>query len=76
MPLVNEGKRVRVNVKDLKSNQPIKGLWLEAFLADYDQNDLLLTKKDGSLEYQARTLKSNLNGYEITFKICFSERNK
>ena len=26
----------------------------------YDQNDLLITKKDGSLEYQARTLKSNL----------------
>ena len=72
MPLINEGKRVRVNVKDLKSNQPIKGLWLEAFLADYDQNDLLITKKDGSLEYQARTLKSNLNGYEITFKISYS----
>ena len=71
MPLIIEGKRVRVNVKDIKSNQPIKELWLEAFLTDYDQNDLLITKKDGSLEYQARTLTSNLNGYEITFKISY-----
>ena len=72
IPLVNESKRVNVISKDLLSGKVLSGLWIEARSKTFDESDLLISKENGSIEYQVRSLNKVANGYELHFNAAFS----
>lgn len=72
IPLVNESKRVNVISKDLLSGKMLSGLWIEARSKSFDESDLLISKEDGSIEYQVRSLNKVANGYELHFNVAFN----
>ena len=72
MPLVNESKRVQLISKDILSGTMLRGLWIEAKSKSFDESDLLISKEDGSIEYQVRALSEFSNGYELHFNISFN----
>ena len=72
IPLVNESKRVNVISKDLLSGKMLSGLWIEARSKSFDESDLLISKEDGSIEYQVRSLNKVVNGYELHFNVAFN----
>ena len=61
MPLVNESKRVILISKDLLSGKMLSGLWIEAGSKSFDESDLLISKENGSIEYQVRSLNQIAN---------------
>lgn len=72
MPLVNESKRVILISKDLLSGKMLSGLWIEAGSKSFDESDLLISKENGSIEYQVRSLNQIANGYEFHFNVAFN----
>ena len=72
MPLVNEGKRVILISEDLLSGKMLSGLWIEARSKSFDESDLLISKENGSMEYQVRSLNQIINGYELHFNVAFN----
>ena len=72
MPLVNESKRVILISKDLLSGKMLSGLWIEARSKSFDESDLLISKENGSIEYQVRSLNQIANGYELHFNVAFN----
>ena len=71
IPLVNESKRVQLLSKDIISGKMIGGLWIDAVFKNLDETDLLISKEDGSIEYQVRELDKFSNGYELNFSVSF-----
>ena len=72
IPLVNESKRVNVISKDLLSGKILSGLWIEARSESFDESDLLMSKENGSIEYQVRSMNKVVNGYELHFNVAFN----
>lgn len=50
----------------------LSGLWIEARSKSFDESDLLISKEDGSIEYQVRSLNKVANGYELHFNVAFN----
>ena len=76
MPLVNERKRIKVIAKDALTEQLIDGIWFNVMSADnYNvdnyNDDLIITKKDGSVEYQVQEIGDEQNGYKLIFKTSY-----
>ncbi len=76
MPLVNERKRIKVIAKDALTGQSIDGLWFNVMSVDnYNVNnyndDLIITKRDGSVEYQVQAIGDEQNGYKLIFKTSY-----
>ena len=72
MPLVNESKRVILISKHLLSGKMLSGLWIEARSESFDESDLLISKENGSMEYQVRSLNQITNGYKLQFNVAFN----
>ena len=76
MPLVNERKRIKVLAKDALSGQSIDGMWfnvmsIDNYNVDNYYDDLIMTKKDGSVEYQVQAIGDEQNGYKLIFKTSY-----
>ncbi len=76
MPLVNESKRIKLLAKDALTGQSIDGVWFNVISADnYNvdnyNDDLIITKKDGSVEYQVQAIGDEQNGYKLIFKTSY-----
>ena len=76
MPIVNERKRIKVLAIDTLTGQSIDGMWFNVMSVDnYDinnyNNDLIITKKDGSVEYQVQAIGDEQNGYKLIFKTSY-----
>ena len=76
MPLVNERKRIKVLAKDALTGKSIDGMWFNVMSVDYNNvdnynDDLIITKKDGSVEYQVQEIGDEQNGYKLIFKTSF-----
>ena len=76
MPLVNESKRIKLLAKDALTGQSIDGVWFNVISADnYNvdnyNDDLIITKKDGSVEYQVQAIGDKQNGYKLIFKTSY-----
>jgi len=76
MPIVNERKRIKVLAIDNLTGQSIDGMWFNVMSVDnYDinnyNNDLIITKKDGSVEYQVQAIGDEQNGYKLIFKTSY-----
>ena len=56
MPLVNENKRIKVLCQRYLTGRSIDGIWFDVMSVDNYNNDLILTKKDGSFEYQVQSI--------------------
>ena len=76
MPIVNERKRIKVLAIDNLTGQSIDGMWFNVMPVDnYDidnyDDDLIITKKDGSVEYQVQAIGDEQNGYKLIFKTSY-----
>ena len=76
MPLVNERKRIKVLAKDALTEQLIDGIWfnvvyVDNYNVDNYNDDLIITKKDGSVEYQVQAIGDEQNGYKLIFKTSY-----
>ena len=76
MPLVNERKRIKVLAKDALTGKSIDGMWFNVMSVDYNNvdnynDDLIITKKDGSVEYQVQEIGDEQNGYKLIFKTSY-----
>ena len=76
MPLVNEKKRIKVLAIDALTGKPIDGMWFNVIYVDNNSvdnynDDLILTKKDGSVEYQVQAIGDEQNGYKLIFKTSY-----
>ena len=76
MPLVNERKRIKVLAKDARTEQLIDGIWfnvvyVDNYNVDNYNDDLIITKKDGSVEYQVQAIGDKQNGYKLIFKTSY-----
>ena len=71
MPLVNERKRIKVLAKDSLTGQSIDGMWFNVMSVDNYNDDLIITKKDGSVEYQVQAIGDEQNGYKLIFKTSY-----
>tara|TARA_B100001248_G_scaffold261962_1_gene255216 strand:- start:219 stop:1574 length:1356 start_codon:yes stop_codon:yes gene_type:complete len=76
MPLVNERKRIKVLAKDALTGKSIDGMWFNVMSVDNNNvdnynDDLIITKKDGSVEYQVQEIGDEQNGYKLIFKTSF-----
>ena len=76
MPLVNERKRIKVLAKDALTGKSIDGMWFNVISVDYNNvdnynDDLIITKKDGSVEYQVQEIGDEQNGYKLIFKTSY-----
>ena len=71
MPLVNERKRIKVLAKDALTGQSIDGMWFNVMSVDNYNDDLIITKKDGSVEYQVQAVGDEQNGYKLIFKTSY-----
>ena len=54
MPLVNERRRIKVLARDALTGKSIDGMWFNVMSVDNYNDDLIITKKDGSVEYQVQ----------------------
>ena len=76
MPLVNEKKRIKVLAKDARTGKSIDGMWFTVMYVDNNSvdnynDDLIITKKDGSVEYQVQAIGDGQNGYKLIFKTSY-----
>ena len=76
MPIVNERKRIKVLAIDTQTGQSIDGMWFNVMpVGNYDvdnyNDDLIITKKDGSVEYQVQAIGEEQNGYKLIFKTSY-----
>ena len=76
MPLVNEKKRIKVLAKDARTGKSIDGMWFTVMYVDNKSvdnynDDLIITKKDGSVEYQVQAIGDEQNGYKLIFKTSY-----
>ena len=76
MPLVNEKKRIKVLAKDARTGKSIDGMWFTVMHVDNNSvdnynDDLIITKKDGSVEYQVQAIGDEQNGYKLIFKTSY-----
>ena len=76
MPLVNERKRIKVLAKDALTGKSIDGMWFNVMSIDNNNvdnynDDLIITKKDGSVEYQVQEIGDEQNGYKLIFKTSY-----
>jgi len=76
MPIVNERKRIKVLAIDTLTGQSIDGMWFNVMpVGNYDvdnyNDDLIITKKDGSVEYQVQAIGEEQNGYKLIFKTSY-----
>ena len=76
MPLVNERKRIKVLAKDALTGKSIDGMWFNVMSVDNNNvdnynDDLIITKKDGSVEYQVQEIGDEQNGYKLIFKTSY-----
>ena len=76
MPIVNERKRIKVLAIDTLTGQSIDGMWFNVMpVGNYDvdnyNDDLIITKKDGSVEYQVQAIGDEQNGYKLIFKTSY-----
>ena len=76
MPLVNEKKRIKVLAKDARTGKSIDGMWFTVMYVDNNSvdnynDDLIITKKDGSVEYQVQAIGDEQNGYKLIFKTSY-----
>ena len=76
MPLVNERKRIKVLAKDALTGKSIDGMWFNVMSVNYNNvdnynDDLIITKKDGSVEYQVQEIGDEQNGYKLIFKTSY-----
>ena len=74
MPIVNERKRIKVLAIDTLTGQSIDGMWFNVMPVDnYDvdnyNDDLIITKRDGSVEYKVQAIGDEQNGYRLIFDI-------
>ena len=71
MPIVNERKRIKVLAKDALTGQSIDGIWFNVMSVDNYNDDLIITKKDGSVKYQVQAIGDEQNGYKLIFKTSY-----
>jgi hypothetical protein len=71
MPLVNERKRIKVLAIDALTGKSIDGIWFNVMSVDNYNDDLIITKKDGSVEYQVQAIGDEQNGYKLIFKTSY-----
>ena len=76
MPLVNEKKRIKLLAKDARTGKSIAGMWFTVIYVDNNSvdnynDDLIITKKDGSVEYQVQAISDEQNGYKLIFKTSY-----
>ncbi|MEL0174232.1 MAG: hypothetical protein VW904_05815 [bacterium] len=71
MPLVNERRRIKVLAIDALTGKSIDGIWFNVMSVDNYNDDLIITKKDGSVEYQVQAIGDEQNGYKLIFKTSF-----
>ena len=76
MPLINEKKRIKVLAKDARTGKSIDGMWFTVMYVDNNSvdnynDDLIITKKDGSVEYQVQAIGDEQNGYKLIFKTSY-----
>ena len=71
MPLVNERRRIKVLAIDSLTGQAIDGIWFNVMSVDNYNDDLIITKKDGSVEYQVQAIGDEQNGYKLIFKTSY-----
>ena len=72
MPIVNERKRIKVLAKDALTGQSIDGIWFNVMSVDNYNDDLIITKKDGSVKYQVQAIGDEQNGYKLIFKTSYN----
>ena len=71
MPLVNEKRRIKVLAIDALTGKSIDGIWFNVMSVDNYNDDLIITKKDGSVEYQVQAIGDEQNGYKLIFKTSY-----
>ena len=71
MPLVNERRRIKVLAIDALTGKSIDGIWFNVMSVDNYNDDLIITKKDGSVEYQVQAIGDEQNGYKLIFKTSY-----
>ena len=76
MPLVNERRRIKVLAIDALTGKSIDGIWfnvmsVDNYNVDNYNDDLIITKKDGSVEYQVQAIGDEQNGYKLVFKTSY-----
>ena len=71
MPLVNERRRIKVLAIDALTGKSIDGIWFNVMSVDNYNDDLIITKKDGSVEYQVQAIGGEQNGYKLIFKTSY-----
>jgi len=76
MPLVNERRRIKVLAIDALTGKSIDGMWfnvmsVDNYNVDNYNDDLIITKKDGSVEYQVQAIGDEQNGYKLIFKTSY-----
>ena len=71
MPLINDNKRIKVSAIDQVTGNRIKGIWIMARFSDSDQQDLILTKDDGTTLYQPKPIMSETGSYIVTFEVDY-----
>ena len=72
MPLINDNKRIRVSATDQLSGNNIKGVWIATRFSNSDDQDLILTKDDGTTLYQTKPILHKTGRNILSFEVDFS----
>ena len=72
MPLINDNKRIRVSATDQLSGHNIKGVWIATRFSNSDDQDLILTKDDGTTLYQTKPILHRTGSYVLSFEVDYS----
>ena len=72
MPLINDNKRIRVSATDQLSGHNIKGVWIATRFSNSDDQDLILTKDDGTTLYQTKPILYRTGSYVLSFEVDYS----
>ena len=72
MPLINDNKRIRVSATDHLSGNNIKGVWIATRFSNSDDQDLILTKDDGTTLYQTKPILHKTGSYVLSFEVDYS----
>ena len=72
MPLINDNKRIRVSATDQLSSHNIKGVWIATRFSNSDDQDLILTKDDGTTLYQTKPILYRTGSYVLSFEVDYS----
>ena len=72
MPLINDNKRIRVSATDQLSGHNIKGVWIATRFSNSDDQDLILTKGDGTTLYQTKPILHKTGSYVLSFEVDYS----